>query len=80
MGFPNNTFLFDILHVCSALLLILLLISGYSSMLEVGQLVSEWLSVEDILPGIERGDLLEFRRTVRVGKAKRRMYTVSFNY
>lgn len=49
-------------------------------MLEVGQLVSEWLSVEDILPGIERGDLLEFRRTVRVGKAKRRMYTVSFNY
>ncbi|KAK6020567.1 hypothetical protein OSTOST_13776 [Ostertagia ostertagi] len=43
-------------------------------MLGAGQLVSEWLSAEEIAPHVQLGDLLEFRRVASIGGAPRAIY------
>ncbi|VDN17201.1 unnamed protein product [Gongylonema pulchrum] len=52
-----------------------------AAMMAPGQLVTDWMQAENLLPFLELGDLVEFRRVV--GIAKRRIYTVcslAFNF
>ncbi|KAK5967804.1 hypothetical protein GCK32_005997 [Trichostrongylus colubriformis] len=47
----------------------------HHEMLPAGQLIGEWLSAEEIVPHVQLGDLLEFRRVTSIGGAPRAIYT-----